>query len=141
MELNISEELLENIALCDPITFRGRKKLKELGLADKLSVQEYWGDLKGSGVWIPQDAEKKVYSIDPEQDLVIHYPENFEEHAIITRRNQLEARFSKNASVAFSVIQGVVGSGKTIELHRLLYSNFKKPPFQAFLICSLYERQ
>ena len=132
MPLSISEKLIENILLCEPITFRGRSKLKALGIENMITPLDFWGAPAKQGLWVPQiDVESLEHTKPINDDIVINFPENHEKERIRIRRNDLNERFEGKRDVALIALKGVVGSGKSIEMHRQIFANYHTIPFQA----------
>lgn len=136
MRTKISQDLIENILLCDPITFRGRLKLKALGLENTITPSEFWGDPSdpNQGIWVsPIDVSNYKEPVFDASDLIIHYPEHYETDRIEKRREKLNSRFNGSEDVALIALKGVVGSGKSIEMHRQVFANYKHIPFQSMV--------
>lgn len=123
IQLKVSESFLENLLLCDPVTYRGRKKLKALGLLGKIGPKDFFHP--NNGLWakpIDQKHFEEMCVIDP-TDPTPYQPENIEFERIQRRRNEFDAYFLGASGAHFAAVMGVVGSGKSIAIQREVFEN------------------
>lgn len=124
--LKLSESLIENLLLCDPVTYRGREKLNALGLLGKLGPKEFFHP--DFGLWakpIDQMHLEELCLIDT-TDPTPYQPEKIEFERIQKRREDFDAYFEGLPGSHFAAVMGVVGSGKSIAIQREVFENTGK---------------
>lgn len=128
------EELVEQLLLCDPVTERGRDKLLALGLQNVITPEVFF---KGNEpLWVcPKDM---ALFFDSEETLYNSSPDERRKNNIKQRRDDFDLRFSPDTKKLnqgskkereFTLLMGVVGSGKSIEINRQIFSKYDKIPY------------
>lgn len=123
--------LIENLLLCDPVTERGRNKLYDLGLQDEITPEVFFHG--NNCLWappadlllVPSDDEELEYDSTPDERRI---------EQIVTRRLEFDSRFKATNQDSltkreFTLLMGVVGGGKSIELQRQIYENYSAIPY------------
>ena len=123
-QIKINADLIENILLCDPVTFRGKEKLKALGLEEKIGPKEFFDPQ--NGLWVEPIDEAKTTdmftfdSLDPSP----YGAKKVKYDDIEDRRTEFNRRLSGTPGSYFIALMGVVGSGKSIEIQRRIFENY-----------------
>ena len=124
MKKNATPDLVENLLLFDPVTERGQDRLRALGLLDKITPEIFFN--LQNGFWSRPIDVTKVSSDDE-----LSYdptPNQTRIEMIQTRRRNFDARFKQITDREenireFTLLMGVVGAGKSLELQRQIYTN------------------
>ncbi len=132
-KIGVSSSFIEDLLLCDPITERGREKLRNLGIIGKIGPKQFFE--KKYGIWVPpieaENAKAIAYEIDP-SDSAPYKERQVEYEAIARRRVEFNKLFSGEPGSHFAALMGVVGSGKSVEVQRKVYENteFRALPYR-----------
>lgn len=113
-------KLLESIMLCDPVTERGREKLRDLGLLGVIHPKDFfYGDKK---MWVEPQFDMPVIANERAGDYVDIYTVSAEEKEQASQnRLLLQQRFIGERGTVLTVVMGVVGNGKSVEMQRLIF--------------------
>ncbi len=123
--LILSEEMLSDIILCEPVTRKGTEALDRLGLRDEITVDYFYKYLRVESKF----DKKKKYETQQEQldesDKVLYYQYtvNYEQFEKAQKRlEEFDSRF-KSDSIGQSplLMLGVAGNGKSIEINRRIH--------------------
>ena len=129
-----TEKLVEKLLLCDPVTERGRDQLYALGLQREITPEIFFSGT--DSLWV-KPADLAMLPLDEELDYDTS-PNQQRIYQIVTRRQGFDSRFQgliaegENRRIEkreFTLLMGVVGAGKSIELQRQIYSNFNGIPY------------
>ena len=129
-----NERLVENLLLFDPVTERGRDRLYELGLENEITPEIFFSG--PNKFWVPP-AKLAELPLDEELDYDSS-PNGQRIKGINERREQFNNRFKgksqpeasrKIEAREFTLLMGVVGSGKSMELQQQIYTNYHGIPF------------
>lgn len=129
-----TEKLVEKLLLCDPVTERGRDQLYALGLQREITPNNFFSG--PDSLWV-KPADLAMLPLDEELDYDTS-PNQQRIHQIVTRRQRFDSRFhgliaeGENRRIEkreFTLLMGVVGAGKSIELQRQIYSNYNGIPY------------
>lgn len=124
MAKKASKDLVENLLLFDPVTERGQDRLRSLGLLDKISPEIFFNS--NNGFWSHQ-VDLGEFTRDDE--LNYDPTPNFQRiESIRERREDFERRFKniidrEENEREFTLLMGVVGAGKSLEIQRQIYTN------------------
>ena len=125
-----SPKLIEDLLLFDPVTERGQERLRSLGLHGRITPEQFFNPK--NKFWVnPTDI------IEASHDTEISYdptPDARRIESIKARRKEFYGRFHPNlkrkAGREFTLLMGVVGAGKSVELQRQLYSYYGQIPYR-----------
>ena len=119
----ITEQMLGDIILCDPVTRRGVEALEEIGLTVKRITPDYFY----RHIWVSSKYNiKAVYEKEPEkafnEEKYMYYQYTADQIQFKTIQNQYNEFNKRFASSAINqhplLILGVAGNGKSIEINR-----------------------
>lgn len=124
MKKKATKDLVENLLLFDPATERGKERLRALGLNNTITQKLFFDT--GNGFWSPPIDISNIVS-----DVELNYdptPDQTRIEMIQERRGDFDARFMPNKdreknTREFTLLMGVVGAGKSLELQRQIYAN------------------
>lgn len=131
------EDLIEQLLLCDPVTDRGREKLYALDLIDDITPEEFFS---GENCFWVSPSDLTLLPID-EEILYDSTPDNQRSKDVIMRRKNFDARFSpitnrkgdrEAKKREFTLLMGVVGAGKSLELQRQVFTQYHAIPYSFF---------
>ena len=123
MAEKITEEVLKNVLLCEPITHKGRRCLSDLGLEGEVDEEYFYRN----NIWVNSRFSIEEAPIKLDSDEVFQYPYSYEfldDVELNKKRQEWEAfntRFHSDGEGSSPIfILGVAGNGKTIAIHRRL---------------------
>lgn len=129
MAKNATEKLVENLLLFDPVTERGRERLRDLDLHEIITPDVFFDP--NNKLWAsPVDVAEATPDVEVNYDPT---PDAQRIEKIKQRRKEFDGRFHPDSKRMekreFTLLMGVVGAGKSVELQRQLYSYYKRIPY------------
>lgn len=120
------KQLVERLLLCDPITQRGINSLRELGLSNKIQPRDFFdGSIQ---LWT---APNSIESTSGEGDTIEQFsPSIIVQQNALEQRRRFERAFMGEMGSTFTVLIGEEGSGKSIELQRMIYQEKRAFPYR-----------
>lgn len=138
------EDLIEQLLLCDPVTERGREKLYALDLHKIVTPDIFFS--KENHFWV---SPQNLSLLPPDNEILYDStPDERRIKTIVDRRQEFEDRFSpekrrprdrEGKSREFTLLMGVVGAGKSMELQRQIYLHYNAIPY-SFISSSVQQK-
>ena len=124
-KLQISEEMLSDIILCEPVTRKGLEALGRLGLSDVITVDYFYEHLRVESKFeIGKKYESQRETVDDSDNILYYqYTVSFEQFENAQKRlAEFDSRFKSDVIFQSPLLMlGVAGNGKSIEINRRIH--------------------